>query len=1041
MRRESPGFGRSMRRCIAVFFLLATSPALRAGEVELNGRTFRVPDGLTVELVASSPLVDRPIVADFDEEGRLYVADSSGSNEPVARQLETKPHRIVRLEDLDGDGRFDRSNVYADRVMFPEGAMWLDGSLYIAAPPSIWKFTDRDGDGFADERVEWFQGGTLTGCANDLHGPYEGLDGRIYWCKGAFAEQRYERPGREPFVTRAAHIFRARRDGTGIEPVMTGGMDNPVEVVFTPEGERIFTTTFFQHPGGGKRDGLVHAIYGGVYGKIHGVIDGHPRTGDVLPVLTHLGPAAPCGLARYRSRALGNEYENNLFASLFNLHKVTRHELEPDGSTYRTRDSDFLACDDPDFHPTDVLEDADGSLLVVDTGGWYKICCPSSQLWKPDVLGAIYRVRRSDRARIDDARGREIEWEEASPEDLASRLGDPRPAVRDRARNALSRRGGAAVAALRLVLVDGTPRARRGAVWTLARIGDDAARAALRNAIVDKDASVRHAAAHAASVILDPEALPALLGLLGDDDPALRRVAAEAIGRLGNAEAVPALLASLPHATDRMLEHSLTYALIEIGAASPTRRGLDAEDPATRRAALIALDQMRGAKIEASTVASFLASSDPELRKAASWVLGRHPEWAGELASLLASRLRDIALAPGERTVLIEQLARTAKDPAVSELLEKTAGDEALDVTARTAALEAMARARLDPAPPKWKDAIARALTAGDSAVVKAGVDAAAGSPPARESSEEIRHELLAIAAGPSRAPSLRIDAVAALPKGPDRLDPGLFEFLRKRAVPPAPVSERSRAALVIARAKLGAEERDRLIEIVPDLGPLELRALLAAFANLEDRARVERLAEAFKSSAVALALDDETLNRLIESFAPGVRDEARELFKRRREDDDERRQKIDGLLASLPEGDVRRGQKVFNGEKAACSTCHAIGYLGGHVGPDLTRIGQIRSRRDLLEALVYPSSSFVRSYEPTTVITKRGEVHSGILRLESDEEVVLVTGAQTEVRLPVAEVAETSPGETSIMPSGLTEQLTPQELADLLAFLLATRW
>ena len=48
---------------------------------------------------------------------------------------------------------------------------------------------------------------------------------------------------------------------------MTGGMDNPVDVVFTPGGERIFTTTFFQHPGGGQRDGLIHAIYGGVYGK------------------------------------------------------------------------------------------------------------------------------------------------------------------------------------------------------------------------------------------------------------------------------------------------------------------------------------------------------------------------------------------------------------------------------------------------------------------------------------------------------------------------------------------------------------------------------------------------------------------------------------------------------------------------------------------------------------------------------------------------------------------------------------------------------
>ena len=79
-------------------------------------------------------------------------------------------------------------------------------------------------------------------------------------------------------MTRAAHIFRCRPDGTGIEPVMTGGMDNPVDVVFTPGGERIFTTTFFQHPGGGRRDGLIHAVYGGVYGKDHDVIYDHPWT-------------------------------------------------------------------------------------------------------------------------------------------------------------------------------------------------------------------------------------------------------------------------------------------------------------------------------------------------------------------------------------------------------------------------------------------------------------------------------------------------------------------------------------------------------------------------------------------------------------------------------------------------------------------------------------------------------------------------------------------------------------------------------------------
>ena len=105
--------------------------------------------------------------------------------------------------------------------------MWFDGSLYVAAPPSIWKLTDTDDDGVADRREEWFQGKTLTGCANDLHGPYLGPDGWIYWTKGAFAEQTYERPGKAPLVTRASHIFRRRPGHTAIEPVMTGGMDNP----------------------------------------------------------------------------------------------------------------------------------------------------------------------------------------------------------------------------------------------------------------------------------------------------------------------------------------------------------------------------------------------------------------------------------------------------------------------------------------------------------------------------------------------------------------------------------------------------------------------------------------------------------------------------------------------------------------------------------------------------------------------------------------------------------------------------------------------
>jgi len=87
---------------------------------------------------------------------------------------------------------------------------------------------------------------------------------------------------------------------------MTGGMDNPVAVVFMPNGERIFTTTFLQHPAGGLRDGLIHAVYGAVYGKLHDVILDHPWTGpSVMPVLTHMGAAAPCGWCDTNLRSSG----------------------------------------------------------------------------------------------------------------------------------------------------------------------------------------------------------------------------------------------------------------------------------------------------------------------------------------------------------------------------------------------------------------------------------------------------------------------------------------------------------------------------------------------------------------------------------------------------------------------------------------------------------------------------------------------------------------------------------------------------------------
>jgi putative heme-binding domain-containing protein len=163
---------------------------------------------------------------------------------------------------------------------------------------------------------------------------------------------------------------------------------------------------------------------------------------------------------------------------------------------------------------------------------------------------------------------------------------------------------------------------------------------------------------------------------------------------------------------------------------------------------------------------------------------------------------------------------------------------------------------------------------------------------------------------------------------------------------------------------------------------------------------------------------------------------EAGQLLAQLHVDQAQQRVRLETLETELPAGDLRRGQTVFQSAKAMCALCHAVGYLGGRLGPDLSAIGPARSERDLLEAIVFPSASFVRSYEPMIVRLKGGEEVLGILRSENPEMLTLATGPATERRIERASVAEMLPGTTSLMPPGMDQVLTRQELADLLAFL-----
>ncbi|MSU80536.1 MAG: c-type cytochrome, partial [Gemmataceae bacterium] len=702
--------------------------------------------------------------------------------------------------------------------------------------------------------------------------------------------------------------------------------------------------------------------------------------------------------------------------------------------------------DNKDFHPTDVIEDADGSLLVIDTGGWYKLCCPTSQLVKPDVLGAIYRVRKVSTKPHDDPYGLRIDWDDTKS--IARCLADPRAFVRKRAIDLAGQRGDVMLPELTAIMQTGTVETQRNALWAATRIISVKARAFVRDyGLAAKDASVVRVALHSISVHRDAKALAGMLPILRsmETPAAVMRVAGEAIGRihvntpLNPRAAVLAIFDRLAETNDRVLEHSLTFALIEMNDCEAVAFGLKDDRPAVRRAALVVLDQLDAGKLEASTVVKELSASDPKLRETAWWIASRHPEWSASLGKALRQRLA-AKLPTDERRELIEQLAKLSKAKATQALLVDVLGDNAATVESRIAVLHAMAQSPLKEAPSTWLDAM-RVQLRGDQPMLR--LEAARTLRAMRLPKTipaELLAELRAIGDDAKADAATRLTALAVLPAGTVSPSSTLFGFLLKEVHGDQPVLQRSLAAEVLSKAKLDGVQLAALATNLPKIGPMEVDRLLDAFAQTIDDKLGAMLVKSLQAPELRTVLREDAVKLRLAKFSAKIRKDAEPLLKTLNADVGKQQARLEDLLTKLPVGDVRRGMTVFNHAKSACMACHAIGYVGGKTGPDLTRIGSIRTERDLLESIIFPSASFVRGYEPIVITTKNGLTHNGLVRKDSADELHLAIGVNQDLRVSRTEIEEIRPSRVSIMPAGLDQQLTLQQLADLIAFLKACR-
>jgi putative heme-binding domain-containing protein len=544
--------------------------------------------------------------------------------------------------------------------------------------------------------------------------------------------------------------------------------------------------------------------------------------------------------------------------------------------------------------------------------------------------------------------------------------------------------------------------------------------------------------------------------LINEDSPSVRRAAVRAIGNIcANLPAfqqkfelhnvygadreiirqtVSTLFESIRKGTvDRILEHTLIYALIRINDRERTLPFLNDPNPEVRRAALIALDQMNDGKLTRELVTPLLDTDDPQLRKTALAVIASRKGWATELVGLLRGWLAEANPSEENLSLMRGVLLAQAGDVAIQQVISEALAAEKSLPRVRLLLWEVIDRAPLAALPAAWLAALEHTLNAGSPAEIRQIIAIVN-----QRNLGQFDGRLVAIAADPKAEIDLRVEALATAAPRLKSFDQVQFSLLVKHLTPETSPLLLLAAARGLADAPLTVSQLRDLTGSLAKAGPLALPVLLRAFARSDDAVVGMGFVRAINESPAVENLSAEELATLLRKYPSSVQKEAGPLLARLGGSSLEQQQARLKELATLlvPAGSAQQGREVFFGKKAACANCHTVAGEGGRVGPDLTKIGASRSGTDLLEAIVFPSASFAREFRPYVIVTESGKTHTGIITRQTADAVHLRTADLAEIRIPRTAIEEMKESNTSIMPKGLDTTLTPDELRKLLAYL-----
>ena len=978
-------------------YLVLFSPALWPQQTaRQTTQGLKAADGMEVTLWAAEPDIVNPTNIDIDARGRVWVLEGVNYRRTLPGMIgkDDRPagDRIVILEDTDGDGKSDKTKVFAQDLSLrtPLGIAVLGDRVFVSQSPDLIVFTKDEQDNILKKEV------LLTGWRgidhdHGLHAVTFGPDGRYYFNSGDPGFDVTDKSGKRFVSSRqgpyyAGTALRMNADGTDFT-VLGHNFRNPYELAVDSFGN-IWQTD--NDDDGNAWVRLNYVLEGGNFGywgprgqswRVDHGSHFHSELPGVVPNIRRLGAGAPCGLIVYEGKLLPAKYRGHLLHAEAGGRTINSYLLQPEGAGYAARVEATVASADPWFRPSDVCVAPDGAVFISD---WYDPGVGGHRV--VDLKrGRIYRLAPAGN------KPQKVAVDVTTPAGVAEAFASPAQSVRYLAYTALKQEGDKALATLQSLYKSNDPILKARALWLLGGIageGETAVRAALK----DIDSNFRMLAFRILRRYGADLSEPLKL-LAKDPSPQVRREVAVALEHFPAERSVEVLAALC-----RKYDGKDRWMLEAVGIGA---RGK--ENPLYARL------------LDTFTVkwSSRFGQLLWELRP------------SDALPSLIAL-LRDDSLSVDERAEVLDALSAQAKPEAALAVAEFVqAADQPQELVERSFARLAQQLYS------EWIEMRSNPVVL---SAVRKGFQTPALQAQALELAGDLEDpslgaDLLAVAKSEASPEAARVQAIAALGRTKNEtylaeLEPmvqsgdvklrvaavraigslkakNLESQMRKLLLTQAPNEVRTEAVRILGRADSGCA-------ILLDLEqagqrPSELRNVASGVTNASPSAAIRGRAKRLLPPVVSK-------NR---KPLPPIRE----------------------LLAR--EGDVERGKKLFNAVAGPkCSSCHSLDESKKSLGPNLAQIGDKLGKEALFDSILNPSAGIAPEYYVWRLQTKTEGIVVGIVAEDTAQRVTVLTDATTDLRFKPSEVVSRQRSRLSLMPEDLVNTMTEQQMVDLLAFL-----